>query len=199
MAYLDQPIDEREIKALMSSYGQAEVQQISVEIDAELYENRFLKSAERRGEVVFAIHTPQGILLHRKAFYGDHVFRLPSGGIDYGERVIDALHREIREETNLSLSTARFVGVQDAQLLYAGHSIRFVSYVFYVHAKGELRADAKEQIVELRFVPPVALHETAEALRRTPPPHDGWGRWRALAHDLVYEWLIHEEHTPARK
>ena len=199
MAPMDQPIDERELRALMSGYGEVDVQKVSVEIDEELYEDRFLKSADRRGEVVFAIQDPQGIILHRKAFYGDGVFRLPSGGIDYGERVIDALKREIREETNLSLTSAQLVGVQDTQLLYDGHSIRFVSYVFYVHAEGQLRADPKEQIVELRFVPPVVLHEIAEDLRRTPSPHDGWGRWRALAHDLVYEWLIRKEHMPARK
>jgi len=175
----------------MSGYGEGEVQRVTVEIDADLYENRVLKAADRRGEVVFAIQTPEGVLLHRKSFYGDHVFRLPSGGIDHGEAVIDALRREISEETSLTLSTAHFVGVQDAQLTYGGQSVRFVSYIFCVSAAGELRADPKEQIVELRFVSPAALHDIAEELRKTPPPHAGWGRWRALAHDFVGDWLAH--------
>ena len=173
----------------MAVYGEAEVEEIEVDIDRDLFQNRFLKSSDRRGEVVFAIQMPEGILVHHKSFYGDGVFRLLSGGIDYGEKVVDALRREIEEETNLTLSSGRFLGLQDCRLVYGNRLIRFVSYVFYVHADGDLRPDPKENITEFRAVSLAELAAIAEDLRRVPPPHEGWGRWRALAHDLVYQRL----------
>lgn len=191
MSYLD-PMDERELEDVMAVYGKAEVEEIEVGIDRDLFQNRFLKSSDRRGEVVFAIQMPEGILVHHKAFYGDGVFRLLSGGIDYGEKVVDALRREIEEETSLTLSSGRLLGVQDCQLVYGSRSVRFVSYVFYVHADGDLRPDPKENITEFRAVSLAELAAIAEDLRRTPPSHEGWGRWRALAHDLVYQRLMEQ-------
>ena len=191
MSYLD-PMDERELEDVMAVYGEAEVEEIEVGIDRDLFQNRLLKSSDRRGEVVFAIQMPEGILVHHKSFYGDGVFRLLSGGIDYGEKVVDALRREIEEETSLTLSSGRLLGVQDCQLVYGSRSVRFVSYVFYVHADGDLRPDPKENITEFRAVSLAELAAIAEDLRRTPPPHEGWGRWRALAHDLVYQRLMEQ-------
>ena len=191
MPYLD-PVDERELEDVMAVYGEAEMEEIQVDVDRHLFQNRFLKSSDRRGEVVFAIQMPEGILVHHKSFYGDGVFRLLSGGVDYGEKVVDALRREIEEETSLTLSSGRLLGVQDCQLVYGSRSVRFVSYVFYVHAAGDLRPDPKENITEIRVVSMAELAAIAEDLRRTPPPHEGWGRWRALAHDLVYQRLMEQ-------
>ena len=33
------------------------------------------------------------------------------------------------------------------------------------------------------------MKTVAEDLRHVPPPRTGWGRWRAVAHDFVYEML----------
>ena len=194
MSYLD-PMDERELEDVMAVYGKAEVEEIEVGIDRDLFQNRFLKSSDRRGEVVFAIQMPEGILVHHKAFYGDGVFRLLSGGIDYGEKVVDALRREIEEETSLTLSSGRLLGVQDCQLVYGSRSVRFVSYVFYVRAAGDLYPDPKENITEFRTVSLTGLAAIAEDLRRAPAPQEGWGRWRALAHDLVYQRLMGQVHN----
>jgi len=189
------PVDERELEDVMAVYGEAEVEEIEVDIDGDLFQNRFLKSSDRRGEVVFAIQMPDGILVHHKSFYGDGVFRLLSGGIDYGEKVVDALRREIEEETSLTLSSGQLLGVQDCQLVYGSRSVRFVSYVFYVHATGNLHPDPKENITEFQTVSVAGLAAVAEDLRRAPPPHEGWGRWRALAHDLVYQRLMEQIHN----
>jgi ADP-ribose pyrophosphatase YjhB (NUDIX family) len=188
MTYVD-PIDENELRALMADYGRAEVEHFRVEVDENLFDNRVARASDRRGEVVFAIELPSGILIHRKSFYGNGVFRLPSGGIDYGERVIDALRREIREETGLRSTDERLLGVQDCQLCLGERAVRFVSYVFHVRARGNPRIDPKERIVAVRVIPPAELADVAESLRHTPPPNDGWGRWRALAHDLAYRRL----------
>ncbi len=188
MGYTE-PIETAEIRELMASYGQVELERIQLEIDEELYYNRFMKASDRRGEVVFAIQMPAGILVHHKAFYGNGVYRLPSGGIDYGEKVIDALHREIQEETGLRCADERLLGIQDCQLKLDDRSVRFVSYIFHVHGQGDLRLDTQEGIDAIRLVPPSELKDIAESLRHVAPPYGGWGRWRALAHDLVYHRL----------
>ena len=194
MLYQD-PVDERELEDVMAVYGEAEVEEIEVDIDRDLFQNRFLKSSDRRGEVVFAIQMPDGILVHHKSFYRDGVFRLLSGGIDYGEKVVDALRREIGEETSLTLASGRLLGVQDCQLVYQSRSVRFVSYVFYVRAAGDLYPDPKENITEFRTISLTGLAAIAEDLRRAPAPQEGWGRWRALAHDLVYQRLMGQVHN----
>jgi 8-oxo-dGTP diphosphatase len=188
MAYTE-PIETIELQELLACYGDADVENIRMEIDEDLYYNRFMKATDRRGEVVFALELPGGILVHRKSFYEDGLFRLPSGGIDYGEKVIDALHREIGEETGLHCSAERLLGIQDCQLALGDRAVRFVSYVFHVYAHGELRLDPNESIVAVRLIAPAELKGIAESLRHTPRPHAGWGRWRALAHDLVYRRL----------
>lgn len=192
IAYTD-PIEATELQELLTRYDDALLEHIRVEIDDDLYYNRFMKAFDRRGEVVFALDLPGGILVHRKAFYQDGLFRLPSGGIDYGEKVIDALHREIREETGLHCSEERLLGIQDCQLELEGRAVRFVSYVFHVYAHGELRLDPNESIVAVRLIAPAELKDIAESLRHTPRPHAGWGRWRALAHDLAYRRLASPE------
>ena len=46
-----------------------------------------------------------------------------------------------------------------------------------------------EDITEFREVPLADLPSIAEDLRHVPPPRTGWGRWRAVAHNFVYEML----------
>jgi len=188
MTYVE-PVETAELQELAARYGPVDLEHIQMEIDEDLYHNRFAKAADRRGEVVFALELPAGILVHRKSFYEDGVFRLPSGGINYGEKVLEALRREIWEETGLTASGERLLGVQDCLLTLGTDSVRFVSYIFHLRVDGEPRLDPEENIVAVRLVAPTALKDIAANLRRLSPPYEGWGRWRALAHDLVYRRL----------
>lgn len=53
---------------------------------------------------------------------------------------------------------------------------------------GQIRQIA-EDISEFRDVPIADLPTVAEHLRHVPPPRMGWGHWRAVPHDFVYEML----------
>jgi 8-oxo-dGTP diphosphatase len=59
-----------------------------------------------------------GLLLTRYA--GSGRWSLPGGGIDHGEQPIDAVHREVREETGLTLADARLAAVDSVH--YTGHA-----------------------------------------------------------------------------
>ncbi|MCS7179708.1 MAG: NUDIX domain-containing protein, partial [Anaerolineae bacterium] len=55
-----------------------------------------LNNGDREGEVVLLLRRADGsLLLHTKTFYPDGVYRLPSGGIRRGEKVLAAAAREV--------------------------------------------------------------------------------------------------------
>jgi ADP-ribose pyrophosphatase YjhB (NUDIX family) len=193
------PIDRCEFKVLVAEYGDGTVERLDLDIDESLYLLRLEKAADRRAEVVFAIQgLGGGVLVHRKFFWEDGLYRLPTGGINPREWVVAALTRELREETNLVAEGIRFFGAQDCHLHYDGQVCRFVSYVFHItRAVGRLVPEEREGIAEFREISTEQLADLATRLRHLNPPYSGWGRWRAAAHDLVYRRLTDDErHSP---
>ena len=194
------PVDERELEQLAATYGQPEMRTIEMEGDEYLFATRLYRSQDRRGEVVLAIERParlprrgqaRCVLLHRKGWYEPEVYRLLSGGIGLDEAVEATLARELEEETGLTLLATHFLGVLDCRIHYASEEVSFISYVFHLpRTEGVLRLPRTEDIIDFREVPIADLPAVAEDLRRVPPPRTGWGHWRAIAHDFVYETLM---------
>ncbi len=84
------------------------------------------------------------LLIKRKFEPFKGLWALPGGFVEYGEKVEDALHREIREETGLLLTTKRFHGVySDPERDPRGHVI---SLCYIVDGEGNARGgdDAEE-------------------------------------------------------
>lgn len=151
------------------------------------------KMTKRRGEVVLVIRRPNGrIILHTKSFYPADTYRLPSGGIRQGERVLDAMWREVQEETGLEIETEHFLGLLEYEFQHRDEKLPFVSYVFLMRERGGHLApqDKSEEITTFREVSVDELAAVAEALRSLPDPWDDWGAFRALAHDFVADLKI---------
>lgn len=51
---------------------------------------------------------------------GQTLFRPIGGGIEFGERSIDAIAREVQEELGLSISDVRLIGTLESIFIYAG-------------------------------------------------------------------------------
>jgi len=81
---------------------------------------------------VYAIIVHEGklLLLNTRS---TGTFSLPGGGVDTGEKLLDALHREVREETGIKIEPEEFAFFREEFFYYepseeAFHSFRFFYY-----------------------------------------------------------------------
>jgi len=144
----------------------------------------------RRGEIMLVMPRPQNqVLVHIKTMYPPNAFRLMTGGVEYAERVEDAARREIMEETGLDAPLEKFLGVLEYEFNYRQERSEFVSYIFETaETSAPSRArDATEEIAEFRQVGLDALGSIAQNLEHLPEEWYDWGRYRAVAHRLIYD------------
>ncbi|HLJ59816.1 MAG TPA: NUDIX hydrolase [bacterium] len=137
-----------------------------------------------------------GFLAITKEYYPPNLYRLPTGGIRRGEPVLEALHREVREETGLNspvVTLVAIIGYHDGRVLS-----EFFTWVFLLEARDEPRAeDPDERIAGFRIVALDELPEIAARLEGLPDDYSAeferswaeWGRFRGAAHRVVREVL----------
>jgi len=164
-----------------------------LDVDATLFDDlaQSLRQGNREGEVVLALRRADGhLLLHSKDFYPPGTYRLPSGGVQRGEPVLAAAHREAGEETGLALRDARPLGLLTYRLRCETRTLFFHSWLVLGEVEGEpaLR-DAGERISAYRWTPAETLPPLAAELDALPAPWSGWGRFRAPAHRAVASWM----------
>ncbi|MEA3336127.1 MAG: NUDIX hydrolase [Chloroflexota bacterium] len=183
-------IDEGEVQAISGRFGQPRREQYDLPIGEQLFLTRFRRYGDRRGEVVFALERPDGrVLLHRKAHYRNGVFRLLSGGVGLQEPVLDALTREVGEETGLQVQIQSFLAVLSYRLAFEEIVVPFVSYLFHLKEVGGFPRLDQDEVEQVIAVWPQELPAVAVRLRDIPGERSYWGRWRAIAHDVVAEAL----------
>ncbi len=184
-------LDQSEIQALAGQYGQPVCRSYHIETDAYMRAYRGQKNPDRTGEVVFAIRQLNGeILLHTKHRYEKPIYRLPTGRIERGELIEEALYREIAEETGQKVELCRFLGVLDCHFVNEDSIIPFVSYVFCLQSLSkELCPSDTEEIAGFRTIPANEMATIAQELRSLDSHRRCWGYWRSLAHDIVHNAL----------
>lgn len=155
----------------------------------------------RFAEVCMVVRRPAGtVLLSTKSFYPRGAFRLPTGGIDRDEPILDALMRETNEETGLLPEPRRFL----AALTYLdgpGGPPVFHTFAFLlddVTGAPVIPLDEHEQIesyVEAAVDELPRVADRLDRIRRDGAPGitnwDAWGRFRAHVHRVVHETLSH--------
>lgn len=108
------------------------------------------------------------LLLERQVLFGS--WSLPHGCIDVGESALDAVKREVREETGLSVIAAEAFGLYSDpsySVTYPnGDQVQTLSIAFLVRSwSGELAVDG-EEVAELRFFPLDRLPEPIYPIHR---------------------------------
>lgn len=185
-----------ELRQLARRYGQP-----LVEIMDLANTRRFdpLNKTDRYSEVCMVIRRRNGHLLTMtKTTYPPNAYRLPTGGINLVESVIDALLRETQEETGLQVNVERFLTAVAYRIPGQDYP-SFYTFAFLLEEVGGTLGviDQDEQIEDFREVPPEALLAVAENLEQVTTNYsqniDGywrdWGYFRAIIHRLVWEAL----------
>lgn len=184
-------VDAEELAELADRYGRPRQHSFRIQADEYIYSYRWRKDVDRRAEVVFAIQDADGgIWVHAKPHYPVHIFRLPSGGVHWDEGIEDGMLREVAEETGLNVTVTRFLALVEYQFYRGDSTVRAVSYIFHLLSHGGIPIFQEgEPISAFHAVPPRQLAKIAQDLRELNGDRRGWGQWRALAHDVVHDYL----------
>ena len=118
---------------LEKTFGPFKSEHIIIEINPSYFEEwqeLIQQKRNRRGEVALAIENPDGdILLHTKSFYPDGIYRIPTGGLNYGEKVFDCINREVYEETGFTNYTKQLLAAVFYEFKCQGNRLGFLSFL----------------------------------------------------------------------
>lgn len=167
------------------------IKNVTIKFESEKYFRDFKNTVEtdRRGEVGFLLMRKNGkFVVIRSRKYPKHAFRIPTGGIDFDERAIDALYREIKEELGVKFEIDNFKGIIEYNFYYKEEIIKFYSYLFVVkEVSGNLISDATEdEISEYREVDREELDSLVHTLLKI---EGGWRDWARFRAELIKFYL----------
>ncbi len=159
-----------------------------------------LSRMDRYGEVCMVVRRPNGLLLTMlKTFYPRAAYRLPTGGINHGEPIADALLRETLEETGLDIEVRQFLAAVAYTTATTGEKPVFYTFAFLLDEIGGKLGplDLSERVESFRFIAPTELPILTERLKHLKQEYDpqvggdwhDWGQFRAVIHEIVWEAL----------
>lgn len=188
-------LDEAEIAQMAARWGTPIRQDIMLNVEPEFwYSWEEGKWQQRRGEVMFLLPRPGGLLLHRKPDYPKDGWRLLTGGIELGEGVDEAIAREPVEEVGLALGVRRYVAIVSYEIRCEGASYPWATHIFLLPYSDEaLQPSHDDEIEETMVVPLTRMNAVADKLERLASPWRDWGRFRAVAHRIVQRYVKPEE------
>jgi 8-oxo-dGTP pyrophosphatase MutT (NUDIX family) len=194
MQFVQSQLDEAEEQALVDSYGPTEQRHYRFALEAGSYAYWQRATAlARRAEVAMVVQRPDGrLLVHTKAHYPLGAYRLPSGGIHWGEPVLEALAREQWEELGLRLPPVSMPGLVRYTFHHDGQTIPYATYLFVLQADQDPSLavqDLEEPISDFCWIEPADMPAVADHLRGIVRAWGRWGAFRAIVHDLVAETI----------
>jgi 8-oxo-dGTP pyrophosphatase MutT (NUDIX family) len=158
-----------------------------------------LDANDRYSEVCMVIRRPDGRLLTaKKTFYPDRAYRLLTGGIEKGEPVLEALLREVEEETALDVVVRRFLAAVAYQVPERVHPV-FYTFAFLLDETGGIlhSQDPNEHLEYFQNIAIDELPERADFFAHLTADYNtelrgnlaDWGLFRSIIHQQVWEVL----------
>lgn len=188
--------NKREYEIIKKYYGKdAIIKDVDIFFENKEYIDYMTKSVEndRRGEVAFCVKRLNGkYITTRSWYYPDNIFRVPTGGINYGEDIIEAVRREVLEELGLITEIERFTGVIQYNIKNKNNSFIFYSYGFILNEiNGNILEDATEdEVSEFKEVNTEEFKELVNLLESTDGKWRDWCKFRAESTKFAYENLL---------
>lgn len=200
-------VEEHELNALRGRFGPVRHEHRMLTVDSPFLDGdgQLLTTRGRRAEICYILHRGdprQAVLLHRKTYYPQGAWRLPTGGIQQGESVLDTLAREIEEETSFQIEKGpnpvrieAFLGVVSYDLFHNSQQSThtFATWHFLVSAPAHAQPvsqDPDEHLDAWGWRSIEEMDTLADELERITAQNSHWhhwGRFRALSHRFVRE------------
>jgi len=176
------------------------IKEVDINYGKSSYFNKIKYSIQkdRWGEAAFCIIRPNGkVIVVTCEEYPQGIFRIPTGGIGYGEDIIKAAYREAEEELGLKTEITAFAGVIKYSITHEDEVIRFYSYIFIMkETGGRLLLDATDdEVSEVREVGVAGLKEVVDRLKTLEGRWKDWGRLRYESSNAVLEYLLSKKLT----
>lgn len=187
--------NEKEFVALCQKLnGAPRIKEVTLKEVSEGYFNKVATSVktDRRGEVVFCVIRPNGrAILITCSEYPEGIYRIPTGGIGHEEDILEAVHREAKEELGLDTEIIGFDGVLKIKFQHKNESVMFYSYLFIVRETGgRLLLDATDdEISQVEEADINGLIQAAEKLKSIQGSWHDWGLFRYETTHASIEYL----------
>jgi 8-oxo-dGTP diphosphatase len=107
-----------------------------------------MEKGPRVGAAVLIEHNNKFLLGERNKKNANGMWVIPGGGVNWGEKAIDAAVREIKEETNLDIKIIKLICVKEIIALHADyHSVVF----FYLAKPLTFDIISDDDVSDLKF------------------------------------------------
>jgi len=144
----------------------------------------------RRAEVAYLLINPKKeVFIVRKRMYPEGVFRIPTGGVKHGETPLQAITRELVEETGMTMSPSAYALKIEYTLSWPGSTKTFATHLFVFHTADQnpVIIDKDKEHDTHKFVGPSELPQIFEILKRVQGPWNHWAVFRSILHDRIVE------------
>ncbi len=198
-------VESHELAALRDRFGPVPHEQVTMTVDSPFLngDGQLLTTRNRRAEICYIMHRGnprEAVLLHRKTYYPANAWRLPTGGIERGESVLDTLAREIEEETSFQIEKGpnpvrieAFLGVLSYEMFHQTEqrTHTFATWHFLVSAPPNAQPvtlDPDEHLDgwDWRSIDEMGtVADELEQITARDSQWYHWGRYRALSHRFV--------------
>lgn len=166
----------------------------SVEIPLTQKELQRIRSSQRNGrahDITVFIYNGDKMLFIAKPFYPLGLLRAPSGGAHPGEKLIDAAHREMYEETGVTIKLEKYFLRIKVRFIADSDYIDWTSHVFKAsYVSGEINPIDTDEIREARYVERAELDRFDDILVKT---NTGGFRYRSFLNRAAMEILDNDK------